>query len=358
MPSAGEPSADEDPDADLEDFDPAEERPRQPFESVNGLRGPGLSINGLHLSGERGSVRLMITAYDEGRDIVFQFLPREETPADWLAACPRSSEDPKEARIEVKLDGVGELSDNVMQQDEFGWSTGIPILRYTRLTALRFEICGASYALQDAYHERFGQHVRLSTKRAVAAYEQERRELAGSCKQGKSEACTELGDMLMYGEGRTQDVGGALLLYSEQCERGVGAGCLGASTATLAAIQPGQDKAAVYRKAVDLALRACELGDKSAGWSCWRAAALQAAGITLPADPKSAKQNADAACKRGFRVACTEGKDLVSCARGAAEACVRLADAQAERQTTRDDGAQALWRLAACRRNHAASCER
>jgi len=116
-------SAGEDSAAELEDFDPAQEVAQQPFESVNGLRGPALSINGLRLRGERGSVLLMVSAYEEGRDIVFQFLPREQAPPDWLAACPRSGEDSQEPGILVTLEGVGSLSHNVLQQPDFGWST-------------------------------------------------------------------------------------------------------------------------------------------------------------------------------------------------------------------------------------------
>jgi len=92
--------------------------------------------------------------------------------------------------------------------------------------------------------------------------------------------------------------------------------------------------------------------------SCWRAATLQAVGVAVPVDLQSAKRCADAACERGFEVACTQRGDLLSCARGAAESCLRLADAEADRLKLHDDGQEALWALAACRHGHAASCPR
>jgi hypothetical protein len=153
---------------ELDDFDPAREVEQQPFESVNGLRGPALAINGLRLVGAGGSVLLMISAYDEGSDIVFQFLPREEAPPDWLAACPRAA-DPEDPRIEVALQGVGDLSHNVLVQPDFGWSTSLGLAEYSGLDTLRFEICGASYVLEDTYRERLVEHARLASERAAAA---------------------------------------------------------------------------------------------------------------------------------------------------------------------------------------------
>jgi len=154
---------------DPDSFDPAQEVKDQPFESVNGMRGPALAINGLRLIGTGGSVQLMVSAYDEGSDIVFQFLPREQTPPDWLAGCSRSEDDPQEPHIEVTLQGVGDLSHNVLVQPDFGWSTSLGLDEYTGLDTLRFEICGASYVLEDTYRERLTEHARMASQRAAAS---------------------------------------------------------------------------------------------------------------------------------------------------------------------------------------------
>lgn len=343
---------------ELTDFDPAEEAAQQPFEAVNGLRGPALNINGLRLRGERGQVRLMVSAYDGGRDIVFQFLPRAEIPADWLAACPRSSDEPGEPRVEVLLAGVGDLSHNVLQQPDFGWSTSLDIARYARLETLRFEICGDEYALEDGYRQRLAQHVRLSTQRAATAYRQERHDLERSCGQGKGKHCLQLAEMMLYGQGGRQEVASARALFLEQCEQGAAAGCLGASTATLVDGRHSPDKVARYREAMALALRSCELGGSMSGPGCWRAAMLQAAGFAVPADAAGAQRSLDVACQRRFQPACTQREELLSCARGEPAACVQLADADGAQLKTLDDGEEAIWRMAACTRGHAASCPR
>src|SRR5690606_20486566 len=114
-------------EAGSEGLDVTREVEQQPFESFNGLRGPGLSINGLRLRGERGSVQLMVSAYDDGRDIVFLFLPGEQTPRDWLAACPPSEDEPGEPHVEVTLEGAGDLSHNVLHHPDLGWSTSLDI---------------------------------------------------------------------------------------------------------------------------------------------------------------------------------------------------------------------------------------
>jgi hypothetical protein len=152
--------------AETDSFDPAQEVEDQPFESVNGMRGPALAINGLRLIGAGGSVLLMISAYDEGSDIVLQFLPREQTPPDWLAGCSPSEEDPGQPHIEVTLQGVGDLSHNVLVQPDFGWSTSMSIEEYSRLETLRFEICGTTFVLEDSYRERLTEHARMARQRA------------------------------------------------------------------------------------------------------------------------------------------------------------------------------------------------
>lgn len=108
----------------------------------------------------------------------------------------------------------------------------------------------------------------------------------------------------------------------------------------------------------ELALRACRLGGNLSGLGCWRAATLQAAGFAVPADVEAARRSVEAACKRRFQPACAQGKELLSCARGEPEACVRLADVEAERRKLYDDGEEAIWRMAACTRGHSASCPR
>ena len=62
-----------------------------PFEAEHPYRGPGLVLYGMRLVGERGACQLSITAFDHGRDIVFDVTKSRETPADWLDACPRSA---------------------------------------------------------------------------------------------------------------------------------------------------------------------------------------------------------------------------------------------------------------------------
>jgi hypothetical protein len=357
-PAAQAPASAADPEQELADLDPAEEAPRQPFESVNDLRGPALSINGLRLRGPHGSVRLMVSAYDEGRDIVFQFLPRGEIAPDWLSACPPSGEEPQQPGVQVLLEGAGDLSHNVLHQPGFGWSTSLGIARYAALDTLRFQICGATYELEEKYRERLAQHARMATHRAATAYRQERHELERSCGQGKRDDCWRLAEMMLYGQGGRQEIASARSLFLEQCEQGTAAGCLGAATATLIDERHSQDKVARYREATALALRACELGGRLSGPGCWRAATLQAAGFAVAADAEGAQRSAQTACQRRFQPACTQRQQLLSCARGQAEACVQLADAEAGRSKQHDDGEEALWRLAACTRGHAESCPR
>ena len=52
------------------------------------------------------------------------------------------------------------------------------------------------------------------------------------------------------------------------------------------------------------------------------------------------------------------GGDLVACAKGLGDGCARLAEAERKSRyrLLKDDGKEALWRLAACRGGHADSC--
>jgi hypothetical protein len=154
---------------DSEGIDFRQESPEQPFEVINPLRGPALSINGLRFTGAKGSVAAMISAHAETDDVVVLFWPGAGMSPDWLDACPRSTEDPERPRVAIELEGVGDLSDNVLELEEALWSTSMKTELYTPLTALRLVICGAPYALEPQYAERFSKHAQLAAERAGSA---------------------------------------------------------------------------------------------------------------------------------------------------------------------------------------------
>jgi len=154
---------------DWENFDPAQESEEQPFESFNPMRGPALSINGLRFSGDAGRVDAMISVYADGDYVLLLLLPSEPVTSRWLDACPRSSEDPSRPQLQVALNGVGDLSHNVLEVAETQWTTSLPVGEYTTLSDLHLQICGADYALEAPYRERFQQHAALARDRAMGA---------------------------------------------------------------------------------------------------------------------------------------------------------------------------------------------
>ncbi|HKO91627.1 MAG TPA: hypothetical protein VJU61_10765 [Polyangiaceae bacterium] len=154
------------PDDGTERFDPARESELQPFESFNGLRGPASSINGLRFNGEQGSFQAMVSAYEGGQDIVFLFMPIGLLLPPWLAACPRSPDNADEPQIQVGLEGVGDLSHNVLWT-EGTWITSVGLELYAPLETLRFEICGATYELEQAYLARLHEHAKRASSLAL-----------------------------------------------------------------------------------------------------------------------------------------------------------------------------------------------
>lgn len=154
---------------DWENFDPAQESEEQPFESFNPMRGPALSINGMRFSGDAGRVDAMISVYADDDYVLLLLLPSEPVTSRWLEACPRSSEDPSRPQLQVALTGVGDLSPNVLEVAETQWTTSLPVGQYTTLSDLRLQICGADYALEEPYRERFQKHAALARDRAMGA---------------------------------------------------------------------------------------------------------------------------------------------------------------------------------------------
>jgi hypothetical protein len=92
--------------------------------------------------------------------------------------------------------------------------------------------------------------------------------------------------------------------------------------------------------------------------SCLWAAELHASGFGVPADPVLVASFSDRSCGEGYDRACQLRRELVACARGLGDACARLADAErrSRHRALKDDGKEALWRLAACRRGYADYC--
>jgi TPR repeat protein len=366
---------------DGEWFDP-------PFEAEHPFRGPGLHLNGMRLVGDRGACQLLIAAFGHGRDIVFFVSKSRDTPANWLDACPRSAKNPKEPRIEVSLQGVGDVSRNAVYETESHWWMSVDVEQYARLRAIRLEVCGSVYALSSAHDARIALHARLASERA-AKKQQEEGALPGACQAGDGAACVELGaltpakvdkrrwyqracslrdltgcsrlaDMLLQGEGGERDPEQAVRILLDSCDKGHGGACLGASRAMIKrpSAQPTSSAEPRYRHGAALARRACELAGTTVAVSCLWAAELHATGFGAPADPGLVASFSERSCRDGYDRACKLRGDLVACAKGLGEGCARLAEAErrSRYRALKDDGKEALWRLAACRGGHVDSC--
>lgn len=336
-------------------LDLSKEQAEQPFEAVNGLRGPGTHVNGIELESEHGAVRLMISAFDDGHSIVFRFDKGPKTPADWLAGC--AIDEQAETMTGVSLASVGDVSGNVML-DTDGFTTSIDFSQYTE-PKLVFTVCGTEYSPREQYLERIEKHIAVAHERADAADAETRAGRQKECDGGDAEACAMLAEMMLYGEGGAKQPEEALALYTQWCDKNDAAACLGAAQAVIAHPAPtlSADAKPRYEKAAKLAARACELGGKPTLFACYRAAQLHAAGFGAAADRKLVKQFAAAACgtsKKNF--ACTHAPDLVACAEKNGEACANLAQFEHERDPIRDDGGETLLRWAACKHGHQASC--
>ncbi len=339
-----------------ESLDLSQEQPEQPFEAINGLRGPGVHVNGIELESERGAVRLMISAFDDGHSIVFRFEKGPKTTADWLAGC--AIDEQGDTMTGVSLANVGDVSGNVVL-DPDGFTTSIDISQYTEPN-LVFTVCGAEYRAREQYLERIEKHIAVARQRAESADAEVRAGLQKECDGGDAPACTELAGKMLHGEGGAKQPEEALALYTQWCDKNEAAACLGAAEATIAHPSPAPNPEAKprYQAAAKLAVRACELGGKTTLFACYRAAQLHAAGFGVPADPKLVKRLATAACGTGAKnFVCTHMPDLVACAEKNGEACAKLAEFEQERRMLRDDGGEALLRWAACKHGHKASCE-
>lgn len=337
-------------------LDLSQEQPEQPFEAINGLRGPGVHVNGIELESERGAVRLMISAFDDGHSIVFRFDKGAKTPADWLKGCPIDEQ--FETLTGISLANVGDISGNAMLSLD-GFTTSIDFSQYTEPN-LVFTVCGAEYRTREQYLERISKHIAAAHERAESADAEVRAGLQKECDDGEARACSELAEKMLYGEGGAKQPEEALALYTRWCDKSDAASCLGAAEATIAHPSPTPSPEAKprYQAAAKLAARACELGGKTTLFACHRAAQLHAAGFGIPADPKLVRQFVSKACdtsKKNF--ACTRLADLVACAEKHGEACANLANFEHERHLLRDDGGEALLRWAACKHGHQASCK-
>jgi hypothetical protein len=335
--------------------------------------------------GERGTFRMVIAAFEDGREIVFFMYRTPLTPADWLDACPRSDKNPNEPRLAVALDGVGDVSRNAVYEGKDSWWTSISIDEYVRLRTLRFDVCGSSYVHVKEHEPRIALHARMASERA-AAKNQEEAALPTACQSGRGAACTDLGalardpreqrslyeracdlgdlegcsrlaDRLLQGKGGSRDPGRALRILDKKGHDGA---CLGASRAVIGLPSAWPTPAAEprYRQGAAHARRACELGGSTTAVSCLWAAKLFATGFGVAADAKLVDSFADRSCRQDFDQACRLRANLVACAKGSGDACVALAEAERKSRyrLLKDDGKEALWRLAACRRGHTASC--
>lgn len=350
---AGEPARDASNEGSL---DVSQENAEQPFEAVNGLRGPGVHVNGIELEGQRGALRLMISAFDDGHSIVFRFDKTAKTGADWLTGC--TVDEQSETMTGVSLANVGDVSSNVML-DPDGFTTSIDVSQYTD-AKLAFTVCGAEYRPREQYLERIEKHIAVAHERADSADAEVRAELQKECDGGDAQACTKLAAMMLYGDGGAKQPEEALALYTRWCDKSDAAACLGAAEATIAhpSPTPSPDAKSRYQAAAKLAARACELGGKTPLFACYRAAQLHAAGFGVAREPALVKQFAAAACdKSGKNFACRLTPDLVACAEKNGEACAKVAEFEHERQPLHDDGAEALLRWAACEHGHQASCQ-
>lgn len=342
---------------EAEALDVSQEQPEQPFEAVNGLRGPGVYVNGIELSGERGALRLMISAFDDGHSIVFGFEKTAKTPADWLAGC--TIDEQLQTLTGVSLAGVGDLSGNSMLLGPDEFTSSLDVSQYTE-PRLVFSVCGAEYRPREQYVARIQKHIEVAHERAESADAEVRAERKKECDGGDAEACAALAEMMLFGVGGAKQPEAALTLYTSWCDKNDAAACLGAAEATLAHPSAALSAEARprYQAATKLAARACQLGGKTALFACYRAAQLQASGFGTATDPQLVKKLAETACgtsKKNF--ACAHLPDLVACAEKNGEACARLADFEHERRQLRDDGGEALLRWAACERGHRASCQ-
>ena len=359
-----------------------------PFEAEHPYRGPGLVLYGMRLVGERGACQLSITAFDHGRDIVFDVTKSRETPADWLDACPRSVNDPREHRIEVSLEGAEEAKSDAVSSGDGAWWTSIDVAHYARLRTIRMTVCGNVYTLPSAHNERVAQHARLASERA-ARKNQEEAALPRACEAGNGASCVELGalrndpreqrllyeracalrdvrgcsrfaDMMLQGRGGERNPEEALRLFRDSCRNGYDGACLGASRAIISrpSAQPTSGAEGRFKEGAELARRACELSGSTAAVSCLRAAELYATGFGVPADPVLVARFADRSCGEKYDRACQLRRDLVACAQGLGDACAGLAEAarKSRHRAIKDDGTEASWRLAACNRGHADSC--
>lgn len=342
---------------EMEAFDPSEESKEQPFSAHNELRGSGLHINGLRLSSTGGSFRAMVSSYEGDSSIVFLMMETEETPQDWLDACPRSVEDPKAPVLKVQLLGVGDISQNAMMQGD-NWSTSISAERYAELSTLQFRICGTEYKLDDKYKERLARHAQVATEEAIAANREERTAKETDCTEGDTSSCLFAASMMRRGEGGPRDPEGALAIYEKLCDQGNDGACLGVSRVLTESPTPEltQEAEVRYQEAASFAARACELAGMAAGNSCFQAARLYASGFGVPADAKRVKQFVEASCAKRFPGACENKDRIVSCAQGQSTACAELAAATAASTAHQEVQQGELWSLAACKNGDASHC--
>lgn len=331
---------------------------------------------------------MVIAAFDDGREIVFFMSKTPLTPADWLDACPRSGRDPREPQLVVALEGVGDISRNAVYEGDSGWWASIPVEQYVRLPSLRFDVCGKSYGLVKGHDQHLALHARMASERAARKNQQEAA-LPRACQRGDGDACTESGalaldprerrrlyeqacglrdlegcsrlaDMLLQGKGGGKDPEQALRLLRQGCQDGHDGSCLGASRAVInrPSAWPAPGAEGRYREGAQLARRACEMAGSTLEVSCLWAAKLHATGFGVPADPARVDAFADKSCRKGYDQACRLRRPLTACASGAGEACADLAEVERKSRYRKlpDDGKEALWRLAACKLGHAASC--
>lgn len=181
-----------------------------------------------------------------------------------------------------------------------------------------------------------------------------------ACDLGDLEGCSRFADRLLQAKGGGRDPARALRILDASCAKGHDGACLGASRAVigLPSAWPTPDAEPRYRQGAAHARRACELGGSTTAVSCLWAAKLYATGFGVPADPQLVESFASRSCSQDFDQACRLRGNLTACAKGSGEACAALAEAErkARYRLLKDDGKEALWRLAACRRGHTASC--